>query len=188
MQNNWMNIDLKNVFDTLKDNIRSLGGFSPEQVRQAGRVDENALRSAIIRALADGPKPGTAVMEFITSNSATSFKPNAGSIYPMLELLSDEGLITSTFKKDRKIYSLTVSGKELNSELPLSPDPDSESSDLGWSAPKWVDLRGAVPVSLTRLGKVSVEVAKHGSKEQQEAAAKAIDEARRKLHEILAAE
>jgi hypothetical protein len=38
------------------------------------------------------------------------------------------------------------------------------------------------------LGKVSVEVATYGTKEQQEAAAAAIDEARRRIHEILAAE
>lgn len=184
MQNNWMNIDLKSMVESLQENIRAFGGFNPEQVRRAGLVNEEGLRLAIIKALGEGPKTGTAIIETIAS--LNSFKPSAGSVYPLLEQLTDEGLISSAFKKDRKTFTLTDAGREFLAAVPESPAPENESES--WATPKWVDLRGVVPVSLTRLGKVSVEVAKFGTKEQQEEAAKAIDEARRRIHEILSAE
>lgn len=186
MQNNWMNIDLKSMVESLQENIRAFGGFNPTQVRAAGLVNEEGLRLAIIKALAEGPKTGTAIIETIATSK--SFKPSAGSIYPLLEQLTDEGLISSAFKKDRKTFTLTDSGKEFFASIPESPATETEPDGESWATPKWVDLRGVVPVSLTRLGKVSVEVAKFGTKEQQEAAAKAIDEARRRIHEILSAE
>lgn len=188
MQNNWMNIDLKNMVETLRENIRTFGGFNPEQVRQAGLLNEDGLRAAIVKALFDGPKTGSAIIEAIAENSASNFKPAAGSIYPLLEQLSDEGLVTSAIKKDRKLFSLTDAGKEFHQAIPSNPAEPSESSNASWATPKWVDLRGVVPIAATRLGKVSVEVATYGTKEQQEAAAAAIDEARRRIHEILAAE
>jgi DNA-binding PadR family transcriptional regulator len=188
MQNNWMNIDLKNMVDTLRENIRNLGGFNPEQVRQAGLLNEEGFRSAIVKALFDGPKTGAAIIEAISEKSASNFKPAAGTIYPLLEQLSDEGLVSSSIKKDRKLFSLTEAGKEFHGTLPSSQGEPAEANTSSWSTPKWVDLRGVVPIAATRLGKVSVEVATYGTKEQQEAAAAAIDEARRRIHEILAAE
>lgn len=188
MQDNWMNIDLKNMVETLRENIRTFGGFNPEQVRQAGLLNEESLRSAIVKALFDGPKTGAAIIHSISENSASNFKPAAGTIYPLLEQLSDEGLVSSSIKKDRKLFSLTEAGKEIHGKLPSSPSEPTDSTNSSWSTPKWVDLRGVVPIAATRLGKVSVEVATYGTKEQQEAAAAAIDEARRRIHEILAAE
>ncbi len=57
-----------------------------------------------------------------------------------------------------------------------------------WSAPTWVDVNGEVAKAGKRLANVALEVAQTGTKAQQAEAAKVIDEARRKLHAILAAE
>jgi DNA-binding PadR family transcriptional regulator len=188
MQNNWLNVDLKNMVDALRENIRAFGGFSPEQVRQSGLLNENDLRRGIIKALASGPKTGAGIIEEISAAGTSNFKPAASAIYPLFESLADEGLIGSTFKKDRKFYSLTEAGKEFLAGLAQEPEVVATTTSENWAGPKWVDLRGTVPIAISRLGKVSIEVAKYGSKDQQDEAAKAIDEARRRIHEILASE
>jgi DNA-binding PadR family transcriptional regulator len=188
MQNNWLNVDLQNMVDTLRDNIRAFGGFSPEQVRQSGLLNEHDLRRGIIKALGSGSKTGAGIIEEISAAGPANFKPAASSIYPLFESLTDEGLIVSTFKKDRKFYSLTETGKEFLAGLAQEPEAKETPTSENWVGPKWVDLRGAVPIAISRLGKVSIEVAKYGSKDQQDEAAKAIDEARRRILEILASE
>lgn len=186
MQNNWNNIDFKNMVETLWENVRSFGGFNPEEVHQAGFQTENYLRSAILTALLEGPKTGHEIIETLATQNSTAPKPSAASVYPLLESLRDEELIATKMNKDRKTYLLTEAGKasQENTVFQSPAEPDIAGSAFG--ATKWVDLRGAVPIALSRLAKVSIEVAKFGTKEQQDEAALAVDEARRKIHEILA--
>jgi DNA-binding PadR family transcriptional regulator len=187
MQNDWSKIDLKNLVTTLSENLKQFGGFSPQQVREAGLLNEDYLRQAILRTLAGGPKTGKQIIEHIEGDSRTGFKPKPGAIYPLLENMIDEGLVSAAFKKDRKNFSITDHGRAALTEAPVTAE-SGEAGGVTWGLPKWVDLRGVVPVAASRLAKVSLEVSQYGDKKQQEAAAKAIDEARRKIHEILASD
>lgn len=176
-----MNFDLNAMAKSLRENIKTFGGFSPEVVRRSGLLTEDALRIHILGSLQEGPKTGHDVVEALAELKA---KPTAGSIYPLLESLLDEGLVSVAVRKDRKVYSITVEGKAWLANIPTPEVPLEESGEGTW-APKWVDVRGVVPVAATRLAKVSLEVSQYGTKEQQEQAAEAIDDARRQIHEIL---
>jgi DNA-binding PadR family transcriptional regulator len=183
MQNNWMNADLGAMLKTLGDNIRNFGGFSPDEVKLSGLASEEAIGYAILEALKAGDKTGHAIAIFIQDQHPTK-KVTAGRLYPLLESLQDQGHIKMTMKKDRKVYSITAEGKAELKGLPEESRESVETNESSW-APKWVDLRGVVAVASTRLAKVSLEVSQYGSKEQQEAAAAAIDDARKRIHEIL---
>lgn len=176
-----MNFDLNAMAKSLRENIKSFGGFSPEAVRRSGLMTEEGLRYHALASLQVGSKTGHELVEALAQ---LNLKPTAASIYPLLESLLDEGLVSVAVKKDRKVYSITDEGQATLSSIPT---PEESSDDLGdetW-APKWVDVRGVVPVAAARLAKVSLEVSKYGTKEQQELTAEAIDEARRRIHEIL---
>lgn len=181
MSNNWMNFDLAAMAKSLGENIKSFGGFSPEAVRRTGLLNEEGLRFHILASLEAGAKTGHDILE---SLGTLSIKPTASSVYPLLESLLDDGLISVSVKKDRKFYSLTESGKDAVASAPAPAEELSENQESSW-APKWVDVRGVVPVAAARLAKVSLEVSQYGTKEQQERAAEAIDDARRRIHEIL---
>jgi DNA-binding PadR family transcriptional regulator len=181
MSNDWMNFDFSAMAKSLRENIKSFGGFSPETVRRSGLLTEEGLRFHILGSLQEGPKTGHDVVEALAQLNST---PTAGSVYPLLECLLDEGLVTVAVKKDRKVYSITDEGKALLANTPTPEDTLEDSGTNTW-APKWVDVRGVVPVAAARLGKVSLEVSQYGTKEQQEQAAEAIDDARRRIHEIL---
>jgi DNA-binding PadR family transcriptional regulator len=178
---NWANFDFSAMAKSLSENIKTFGGFSPETVRRSGLLNEEGLRLHILGSLQEGSKTGHEIVEAL---SLLTIKPTAGAIYPLLESLLDEGLISVTVKKDRKVYSLTATGKDLASSSPAPEETLADGEETKW-APKWVDVRGVVPVAAARLAKVSLEVSQYGTKEQQEQADEAIDDARRRIHEIL---
>ncbi len=178
---NWANFDFGAMAKSLRENIKTFGGFSPEAVRRTGLLNEEGIRFHILTSLQEGPKTGHEIVQALGLLSA---KPTAASVYPLLESLLDEGLLAVTVKKDRKVYSLTDLGKEIAPNNPAPEETLDASQESTW-APKWVDVRGVVPVAAARLAKVSLEVSQYGTKEQQEQAAEAIDDARRRIHEIL---
>ena len=179
------NFDLKAIFESLRENISTFGGFSPQQVREAGLVSDEKLVAWILRALENGPKTGHEILNFIGETSSSSVKP--GAIYPMLENLQDQGLVSAKLKADRKVFSLTPEGLSAFEKLAVEPEPEEAIDGLVWGWPKWVDVRGVVPSAAARLAKVTLEVSQHGTKEQQQQAAEALDEARKRIHAILAA-
>lgn len=180
------NFDLKAIFESLRENISTFGGFSPQQVREAGLVSDEKLIALILRALKQGPKTGHEIMTFIGETSSTSAKP--GAVYPMLENLQDKGMISAKLKADRKVFSLTPEGLAAFENLSVAPEPEEAIDGSAWGWPKWVDVRGVVPSASARLAKVTLEVSQHGTKEQQQQAAEALDEARKRIHAILAAD
>jgi DNA-binding PadR family transcriptional regulator len=182
MRDTGFNIDLKAVALSLKENIGKLGGFSPEQVRQAATSDAT-LKSTVLAALSEGSKTGHEVMLALKETSRMGISPSAGRVYPLLENLTDQGLVTSSIKKDRKVYKITDEGRDALSSA--DPEAETETAGTNWPLPKWVDLTGEVPRASARLAAVAVDVAKNGTREQQQQAASIIDEARRQMHQLL---
>jgi DNA-binding PadR family transcriptional regulator len=183
MRDTGLKIDLRALAQSLKENVSKLGGFSPQQVREAAMSD-TTLRLSILRALADGPKTGHQVILALKEESKFGLAPSAGSVYPLLENLVDTEMAAASLKKDRRIYSITQLGTD---ELANGPKTDDGAADAnsGWPLPKWVDLQGVVPRASARLAAVTMDVAKNGTREQQQEAAAIIDEARRQMHALL---
>ncbi len=188
MNNSWSNIDLRALVENLRESISSLGGFSPEQVRVAASMGEDRLQAEILKALEAGSKTGHEIVQAIADASKTGFKPKAANVYPLLEKLIDTGLVSASMKKDRRMFNLTAAGKEAAAQAEMPIKDATTENRSAWSAPTWVDVNGEVAKAGKRLANVALEVAQTGTKAQQAEAAKVIDEARRKLHAILAAE
>lgn len=186
MNNSWENINLKSLIENLRESINTFGGFSPEQVRKAASVNEETVTTAILMSLSKRAKTGNEIL--IDIEKSSNPKPKASSLYPLLENMVDRGLLKSEMKKDRKIFSLTDAGKNAAAKAENPTEEAEPSASRRWATPNWIDLQGELPIASKRLAGVALEVAQHGTKEQQKQAAAAIDEARRKLHEILAAE
>ncbi|NJL44525.1 MAG: PadR family transcriptional regulator [Nitrosarchaeum sp.] len=68
------------------------------------------LKTLILRELHKEPQSGYSLIKNIST--ATGWKPSYGSMYPMLEHLSDEGLVNHHDEGRKKIYALTPLGKE----------------------------------------------------------------------------
>jgi DNA-binding PadR family transcriptional regulator len=86
--------------------------FSRTRFFEAGEV-----RLAILSLVSEGPKHGYQLMKELQDRSGGMYRASAGSVYPTLKQLEDEGLIAETKENGRRIFSLTAAGrKELESD------------------------------------------------------------------------
>lgn len=158
--------------------IESLGNQFKRNVDM--RMRRGDVRSAIVRLLSESPMHGYQIIHEIESRSEGVWKPSPGSVYPTLQLLADEGLISSSEADGRRTYSLTDSGRDVAAAESESPAPWLAGSE------RPVGPRGSLAQAGLKVAKAAAEVARTGSPEQMEKAAHALDEATKKLSSILA--
>ncbi|MCG8592133.1 MAG: PadR family transcriptional regulator [Proteobacteria bacterium] len=75
------------------------------------------VRLALLGLLADGPRHGYELMGQLEERSGGVYRASAGTVYPTLQQLEDEGLATSETVEGRRVYRLTEAGeREVESE------------------------------------------------------------------------
>ena len=79
--------------------------------RVGTRMGRGDVRAAVLALLAEQPMHGYQIIREIEERSGGSWKPSAGSVYPTLQLLADEGLISAEESNGRKTYALTEAGR-----------------------------------------------------------------------------
>lgn len=137
------------------------------------------MRTAVlVSLLAAEPLHGYGVIQAIEER--TGWKPGAGEVYPMLQQLVDEQLVVSVQEGERKVFSLTETGR---AAAEAAAEPDAAS---GESMHERVSRHAALPKAGAKLAQAAAVVAQSGTPEQAEGAVAILDEARRKLYAILA--
>ena len=85
---------------------------------QRGMIRRGEIRPLILGTLATRPMHGYEVIQELEAQSGGRWRPSAGSVYPTLQQLTDEGLLTSEEIDGRRVYSLTDEGKAAASAAP----------------------------------------------------------------------
>jgi DNA-binding PadR family transcriptional regulator len=95
------------------------------------------VRLALLSLMSDGPKHGYELMKQLEERSGGVYRASAGTVYPTLQQLEDEGLVVSESRDGKRVYSLTDAGRaELTRE--------QETVSRIWRrAERWNDWRGA---------------------------------------------
>lgn len=89
------------------------GAWTYPPWRRRGRFfGVGEVRLAILSLLSDGPKNGYELMKELEARSGGSYRMSAGTLYPTLQQLEDEGLIRPEPKDGKKLYQLTDLGKK----------------------------------------------------------------------------
>jgi len=78
------------------------------------------IRTAVLLALKDGPAHGYEVMRRLEERSGGIWRPSPGSVYPTLQMLEDEGLVTAEPHEGTRTYELTEIGRSAGKRAPLS--------------------------------------------------------------------
>ena len=68
------------------------------------------LRLALLSLLKDGPKHGYELMKTLEAKSGGTYRASAGAVYPTLQQLEDEGLVTSVQQEGKRVYQITDAG------------------------------------------------------------------------------
>jgi DNA-binding PadR family transcriptional regulator len=151
-----------------------------EQRTTTPRMQKGDVRAAVLSLLAEQPMHGYQIIREISERSGGSWKPSAGSVYPTLQLLADEALITAEESNGRKTYSLTEAGRVEAEGATETPAPWETSSGRDGGR------LTALPKAGVELAQAAAQVGRSGSPEQVQQAVDVLDEARRKLYAILA--
>lgn len=81
--------------------------------RSRWRVFERGdLKFVILRLVSDKPMHGYEVMQALEEESCGWYQASPGSVYPTLQMLEDEGLVTSREEEGKKVYEITDAGRE----------------------------------------------------------------------------
>jgi DNA-binding PadR family transcriptional regulator len=141
-------------------------------------VRRGNVRFAILAVLRDRPMHGYQVIQELEGRTQGRWRPSAGSVYPTLQLLEDQGLLSSTEVEGRRTYALTEAGRQAADESPLGSEGwlESDGPDDGSDLHKLVrSLMGAV-----------AQLQRNGSPEAHASAREVLVDARRRLYLLLA--
>lgn len=69
------------------------------------------LRLYLLSLLADAPQHGYGIIQALTDRTGGTYTPSAGTIYPRLAKLEEEGLVTKTVDGRTTIYAITDAGR-----------------------------------------------------------------------------
>jgi len=179
----------------LSDLFESLGqlrqNFEQKFDQKVGtRMGRGDVRVAILALLAEQPMHGYQIIQQIEERSGGAWKPSPGSVYPTLQLLTDEGVIEVEEAGGRKTYSLTEAGRAEAADKPApwqsttggTADGDAPSAGGRGDRPGF----GTLSKAGANLAQAAMQVGRTGSPEQIQQAVDVIDETRRKLYAILA--
>jgi DNA-binding PadR family transcriptional regulator len=143
------------------------------------RARRGDVRVAVLRLLSEQPMHGYQIIQELSARSEGAWTPSAGSIYPVLQLLADEGLVTAEETAGKRVFSLTDTGVAAVAETAGTPAP---WEDAAQSVSAGSGLREAVGKFMPAV----FQVGKSGSAEQVAAAVEILNDARKKLYAILA--
>jgi DNA-binding PadR family transcriptional regulator len=82
------------------------GGFGPERFFEKGD-----LKYVILDLLKDQPRHGYDVIRALEERLGGFYNPSPGSVYPTLQLLEDQGYLTSSQLDGKRVYAITDDGR-----------------------------------------------------------------------------
>lgn len=184
-KNGFGGAGMNDLFDALGQ-LRQ--NFEQKIDKVGTRMGRGDVRVAILSLLTEQPMHGYQIIQQIEERSGGSWKPSPGSVYPTLQLLTDEGVIEVEEAGGRKTYSLTEAGRAEAADKPAPWQNTAASDSAGASDAPRADGHGfgALPKAGANLAQAAMQVGRTGTPEQVQHAVDIIDEARRKLYAILA--
>ncbi|MFT4157320.1 MAG: PadR family transcriptional regulator [Microbacterium sp.] len=69
------------------------------------------LRLYLLSLLAESPQHGYGIIQALTDRTGGTYTPSAGTIYPRLAKLEEDGLVTKTIDGRATIYAITEAGR-----------------------------------------------------------------------------
>jgi DNA-binding PadR family transcriptional regulator len=142
------------------------------------RARRGAVRGNILRLLRDRPMYGYELIAEFEERSGGRWRPSAGSIYPTLTMLEEEGLITGAEDEGRRRFTLTDAGLTWL-------DEHQHDEHLGFG-PGSLGRRGDLMRYVGEIGGQLRQIAMFGNEAQMERAKEILATARKSLYAVLA--
>lgn len=124
------------------------------------------LRLYLLNLLAESPRHGYDLIQALSERTGGTYTPSAGTIYPRLAKLEEEGLVTKTVDGRKTIYAITDAGRaEVDARV---GELEGIESDLADSVRLIADeVRGSVRAAMKSL---QADLAAAAQRERDDAA------------------
>ncbi len=155
------------------------GPGRPRGRRRGGRGGD--VRAAALLLLGEQPQHGYQLIQEIAERSNGAWKPSPGSIYPVLQQLEDEGLISFERVEGRKTATLTDEGISY-----VEANKDELGTPWEAAAGEPADEMREFAMGLKGLIGAWKQVAQAGTAEQRQKATVVVEDARKAMYHILA--
>jgi DNA-binding PadR family transcriptional regulator len=142
------------------------------------RARRGDVRSAILTLLGEKPMHGYEMIQQLEERTGGRWRPSAGSIYPTLQLLEDEGLVRAEDVEGKRVFSLTDEGAKRLAERSDSGPP--------WEQEEHDSPRHELRSEAFRLRAALIQIGRAGDEKQVEQALAILSETRRRLYGLLA--
>jgi DNA-binding PadR family transcriptional regulator len=154
-------------------------GHWPGRGRGRGRHGRPNVRAAVLALLVERPMHGYEMIQELDGRTGGIWRPSPGSIYPTLQLLEDEGLITADQSAGRKRFTLTEAGRAEAEQAAQSAPWNDYGDETVSQAQEFREAAFGIMGALRQVGF-------SGTDEQRARALSVLVETRRKLFAILA--
>lgn len=149
-------------------------GFGRWEGPRARRGD---VRTAVLAVLADQDAHGYQVIQEIAARTDGAWTPSPGSIYPLLQQLEDEGLVSSREADGKRVFAITDAGRA---------EADERAEAAARSPFDLADSTGGLREEAMLLMAAARQVGSAGNQAQRDEAEQVLAEARKALYRLLA--
>jgi len=125
------------------------------------RAPHGSVRAVVLWALAEKPMHGYQIISEIEERSGGFWRLSPGSVYPTLQQLADEALVTSSDEGSRRVYALTDEGRSVAQEI-----RDGHGAEPWADAKKLGERRYLLWRALSDVAEATRKVAVEGTEEQ----------------------
>lgn len=132
--------------------------------RREPLFDRGDLKYVVLDLLGERPRHGYDIIRALEDRFHGLYSPSPGAVYPTLQLLEDQGYVTSSQQDGKKVYTVTEAGRAFlterretldairaRMEAGRGGDPHSEQHAL------MVELRGLAQAVFTRASRRALE-------------------------------
>ncbi|MFD5463159.1 PadR family transcriptional regulator [Kitasatospora sp. NPDC127059] len=147
--------------------------------RRGGRARRGDVRASLLALLKERPMHGYEMIAEIAERTNGAWRPSPGSIYPNLQLLEEEGMITAEEVGGKRLVSLTEKGRAEAEAGPAEPWAEA-GREVDWEAVQEVGQ------ALAAVEQAVQQVMRTGTEAQRVKGLAVLTEARKKLYLILA--
>jgi DNA-binding PadR family transcriptional regulator len=143
------------------------------------------IKYALLELLAEQPRHGYELIKELEQRYGGFYRPSPGTVYPTLQLLEDEGHLTSESVEGKRVYTITDSGRQLLEEhRRQNPGDERGPHQHGFRRGAGPELHQLRESGMGLVASV-MQVARHGTPAQIQAVLKVLDSTRREIYAIL---
>jgi DNA-binding PadR family transcriptional regulator len=93
-----------------------IGGARHRHRRRNQMFESGEVKFVILRLLKEKPRHGYEVIKALEEKLAGCYTPSAGTVYPTLQLLEDQGYVRVVEEGGKKVYHITPEGEAFLAE------------------------------------------------------------------------